>query len=838
MGEPEFQRLFECAPAACLVLTPDLTVATATDEYLRAIDKTREAVVGRTVFEVIESAPFGGDAASWDDLRASFERVLATCGPDEMAPRRGPEGDPLARVWRPVNSPVFGDDGALSHIVHRVDDVTRVVRAEERSAESERRAAALEESVEEMAVELLKRSNELAEINRGMRAANEELNALYEKTRELDRLKTQFFANVSHELRTPLTLILGPVERMLAADDVDPRCRRDLKSVARNARTLLCHVNDLLDLTKIEAGRMGLALARVDLARAVRIVAAHFESHADERGIALTVDAPEELLAVVDGEKVQRVLLNLLSNALRFTPDGGRVRCSVRGDHERARVEVADSGPGVPPDQRGVVFERFRQLEGGDTRRRGGTGLGLAIVREIVELHGGEVTVDQAPEGGARFVVALPRRVDEGAALAVEVHALDVDSILPLDRELRASPAAVGPCGDPSLPRVLIAEDNPEMNRFLRESLADGWCVEAVFDGREGIARATASPPDLIVTDMMMPHASGEELVRALRANPALDSTPIVVLTARSDDALRLRALRSGAQDFITKPFSVDELRARLGNLLAMRRAEDRVRRLGESLAERNRELEGLTAELKAANAELEAFSFSVAHDLRAPLRSIDGFSAAVLEDHGDKLGEEGRADLRRVRQASRRMASLIDDLLALSRVSREGLQRERFDLSREVRSVVARLCESDPTRATEVVVAPGLAVDGDPRWLRVALENLLGNAWKFSARRSLTRIEVGRTADGAYFVRDHGAGFDMAYADKLFRPFQRLHAGREFEGTGVGLATVLRIVTRHGGRIWAEGAVDEGATFFFTLARGAGEAAADTGAYARAVAP
>ncbi len=834
MGEIEFRKLFEGVPAACLVMRPDLEVVAVTEEYVRVAGRSREALVGRSVLDVVARLPLGGEGAS-NELRASIERVLASRAPDEMTVRAASDGDPDARRWRPVNSPVLGEDGAVAYVVHRVDDVTRVAQVEQQSAEHERRAAVLEEQVERMAVALLDRSSELAEINREMRGANDELNHLYEKTRELDRLKTQFFANVSHELRTPLTLILGPVDRMLAAGSVDARWQRDLKSVARNARTLLCHVNDLLDLTKIEAGRMGLALAQVDLARVVRVVAAHFESHADERGISLTVDAPEGLTAIVDGEKVQRVLLNLLSNALRFTPDGGRVRCAARGDHERVVIEVADDGPGVPPDQRGVVFERFRQLEGGDTRRRGGTGLGLAIVREIVELHGGEVSVDQAPEGGARFIVSLPRGDVEASELRVETPRLDVDSVLPLDRE-RAAPTSLGPCGDPSLPRVLIAEDNPEMNRFLRESLADGWRVEAVFDGREGIDRAAANPPDLIVTDMMMPLVSGEELVRTLRANPALDSTPIVVLTARSDEALRLRALRSGAQDFITKPFSVEELRARLGNLLSMKRAEERVRRLGESLAERNRALEALTAELKASNSELEAFSFSVAHDLRAPLRSIVGFSAAVLEDCGDALGDEGRADLGRVRSAATRMEALIDDLLALSRVSREGLQRERVDLSREARAIVARLRESDPSRVTELEITPGLVVDGDPRWLRVALENLLNNAWKFSARRSITRVEVGCTADGAYFVRDHGAGFDMAYADRLFRPFQRLHAGREFEGTGVGLATVLRIVTRHGGRIWAESAVGEGATFFFTLARASGDATSETGAHPRAV--
>ena len=227
------------------------------------------------------------------------------------------------------------------------------------------------------------------------------------------------------------------------------------------------------------------------------------------------------------------------------------------------------------------------------------------------------------------------------------------------------------------------------------------------------------------------------------------------------------------------------------------------------------------TAQLEAANAELDAFAYSVSHDLRAPLRGIDGFSQALLEDYADRLDVTGKEYLARVRSASQRMATLIDDLLNLSRVTRHQMHVAAVDLSALARGIAADLQKGDPERRAEFIIAPGLQVQADPGLMRVVLQNLLDNAWKFTGKRPTARIEVGNaTQDGrpAYFVRDNGAGFDMTYVHKLFGAFQRLHGAQEFDGTGVGLATVQRVIHRHGGRVWAEGAVDGGATFYFTL--------------------
>lgn len=236
-----------------------------------------------------------------------------------------------------------------------------------------------------------------------------------------------------------------------------------------------------------------------------------------------------------------------------------------------------------------------------------------------------------------------------------------------------------------------------------------------------------------------------------------------------------------------------------------------------------NAALQQANAMAEASNQELEAFSYSVAHDLRAPLRSIDGFSAALLEDYADRLDDEGKGYLGYVRESAQQMGKLIDDLLSLSRVTRAELRRSPIDLASIARTVLAAQQRQQPDREVELVIGGEMPAVGDINLLRIVLENLLGNAWKFTGKCSHARIEFGETAQAGravYFVRDNGAGFDMAYAAKLFGVFQRLHSVSEFEGTGIGLSIVQRIIRRHGGQVWAEGEVGRGATFYFTLER------------------
>jgi signal transduction histidine kinase len=263
-------------------------------------------------------------------------------------------------------------------------------------------------------------------------------------------------------------------------------------------------------------------------------------------------------------------------------------------------------------------------------------------------------------------------------------------------------------------------------------------------------------------------------------------------------------------------------------------RIEEQTRVLNRSnqelelrVADRTRELENQNVRLTAANNELDAFAYSVSHDLRAPLRSIDGFSQILLEDYVGQLDEGGKDALQRVRAATQRMGTLIDDLLRLARITRAEMRPETVDLTVIARDVVEQLREADPARNVRFAIEPDLKCRGDAHLLRVVLDNLLRNSWKYSARRPEATIEFASTnqnGERVFLIRDNGAGFDMKYADKLFGVFQRLHSPSEFEGTGVGLATVRRVIVRHGGRIWAKGAVNEGATFYFTVSNGHAE--------------
>ncbi len=357
-------------------------------------------------------------------------------------------------------------------------------------------------------------------------------------------------------------------------------------------------------------------------------------------------------------------------------------------------------------------------------------------------------------------------------------------------------------------------------------SAAHAASVSAVGDGGPVDARSYASAILNILEDAAVEKArqaatqyailniledAAEEKVRLAGTQRAI----LNILEDAAEEKARLadtqHAVLNILDDFDIEKKNVEDVNVELRN--------ENARRARVEVA-----LRDATSAAEAASRELETFSYSVSHDLRSPLRAIDGFSQALSEDSADRLDGQGRAYLERIRAGVQRMAQLIDDLLQLAGVTRAEMRYETVDLSALARDVVGELRQVEPGRGVEVLVADGLAGEGDPRLLRVAIANLLGNAWKFTRPREAARIEFGATTQEGtttYFVRDNGVGFDMTYADKLFGAFQRLHSGAEFEGTGIGLATVRRVIARHGGRTWAAGGVGSGATFSFTLAHG-----------------
>src|SRR3990167_7825142 len=439
---------------------------------------------------------------------------------------------------------------------------------------------------------------------------NEELQKLLDKIRHLDELKSDFFANISHELRTPLALILGPTESILANwVNLTELQRRDLGVIHRNAATLLKHVNDLLDLAKLDAGKMPVNYARVDLARPVRTIAAHFDALAQQRSLSYVITTPDTLEAEVDPEKFDCILLNLLSNAFKFTPVGGRIRCALElSGNDRLLLSVQDSGSGVTPEMRATIFDRFRQAQGGTTREFGGTGLGLAIVKDFVDLHGGTIVTLDAPGGGALFQVEIPLCAPQGTYVryAAAPLAPGEDGVVvncAIEELQRIADDASAQPRSPDRPLVLVAEDNAEMQRFIAEVLGGEYRVVAAADGAEALERALAEPPDLVVTDLMMPKLGGDRLVGEMRACPSLLHVPVLVLSAKADEALRLKLLSESVQDYVTKPFSPHELRARVRNLVMMKRARDALQK---ELSSQNEDLAQLSQQLIANKQALQ----------------------------------------------------------------------------------------------------------------------------------------------------------------------------------------------------------------------------------------
>ncbi|MGE0445776.1 MAG: ATP-binding protein [Vicinamibacterales bacterium] len=821
-GQPDFQLLFHSSPDILLVLLPDaprFTIAAATDSRLAATHTTREATLGRGLFEVFPDNPDDAAATGSGNLRASLERVLATRAADSMAVQRydirGPDGSFQAKYWSPKNIPVLSADNEVVYILHRVEDVTELVQASEEGA-------VLRGRTQEMEREVVARSLELAAAIGELREANARLG-------ELDVAKTAFFSNVSHELRTPLTLMLGPLEDALA-DSVAPlgRAQHDRVELARNnALRLLRLVNALLDFSRLEAGRLRARFTPLDLSTFTLELAGMFQSAFTKAGLRFVLDCPPLSEPVwADRDMWEKIVPNLISNAFKFTLAGTvTVRLSEAPDH--VRLEVTDTGVGIAAAELRHVFDRFHRVAGVNARTHEGTGIGLALVRELVGLHGGQVDVESQLGRGSTFRIAIPKGFahlppeavshtapDPATAHNAIAHAremaswlADADSILPAPEVTAAEDSRE------AVPAtVLVADDNPSLRAYIASLLRSNYTVTTAADGVDALERIRTAVPDLVLSDVMMPRLDGFGLLRELRADARTSAIPVILLSARAGEESAVQGLDAGADDYLVKPFSARELLARVRTHVTLSRA----RRQWAA------ELERSNLDLAATNQELEAFSYSVSHDLRAPLRHVIGFANLLARHAGPSLDDQGRRYLTTMTDAAARMNTFIDDLLAFSRLGRAPLDTRRISLAEVVTQAREEVALSLEHRPVSWQIEPLPDVEGDPALLRAAFVNLLSNAVKYSSVRAESRVEVGvaPSADGEVvaYVRDNGVGFEMAYKDRLFGVFQRLHRADEFPGTGIGLANVKRIIQRHGGRVWAEAVPDHGATFYVSL--------------------
>ncbi len=629
--------------------------------------------------------------------------------------------------------------------------------------------------------------------------AYEEERTRAEALAELDRAKTAFFSNVSHEFRTPLTLMLGPLEELLD-DEPSPERREALALLQRNALRLQKLVNALLDFSRLEAGRLQVSYEPTDLATYTADLASAFRSACERAGLALIVDCPPLPAPVhVDRDLWEKIVLNLLSNAFKFT-FAGSITVRLRAVDGAAELTVTDTGIGIAAEQLPHVFERFHRIDGARARTHEGTGIGLALVQELAHLHAGSVRVSSAIDAGSTFVVSIPTdpaglpadRIGAPRSLApTSVGATPY--VIEAMRWTDGHPPALAPVVQASgaRPRVLLADDNADMRDYVTRLLGEDYDVEAVADGVTALAMARRRPPDLVVSDVMMPRLDGVGLLRALRADDRTRLVPIILLSARAGEEARLEGLQGGADDYLVKPFSARELLVRVGACLRLARVRTQTE-----------------AALREADRRKDEFLATLAHELRNPLAPIRN-ALGILRIAGD-------ASTRHVHEMMERqvnhMVRLVDDLLEVSRITRGSieLRRERVTLG----DVVASAIETsrpliDAARHHLVVALPSeaMVLDADPFRLSQVFANLLNNAARYTDGGGHIALTAHREGDVVVVsVRDDGIGIPPDLLPTVFDVFMQVAPTRRAAqgGLGIGLTLVRRLVEMHAGTVEA----------------------------------
>jgi signal transduction histidine kinase len=644
--------------------------------------------------------------------------------------------------------------------------------------------------------------------------SHEEERRRAEALAELDRAKTLFFSNVSHEFRTPLTLILGPVEDALADAEqpLPPAQRERLELLRRNGRRLQRLVNALLDFSRIEAGRAQASYVPTDLAALTADLASSFRSAIEKAGLELVVECPPLPEPVwVDRDMWEKIVLNLISNALKFTFTG-RITVELRTAADRVELAVRDTGTGIAAAELPHVFDRFHRIEGVRSRTHEGTGIGLALVHELVRLHGGEARVESAEDVGSTFTVALPLGHAHLPAdhLGEAPAAAAARGFEPFVEEAGGwlhERTPVPPPADGRRPRIVWAEDNADMREYVGRLLGPAYDLEPVADGEEALVAVRARRPDLVLADGMMPRLDGLGLVRALRADPATRTLPIILLSARAGEESRLEGLDAGADDYVFKPFSARELQVRIAALL--RSAEIRAR---------------AEASLHEADRRKDEFLAILAHELRNPLGPVRNAA------HYLRLRNLPDPDVQRsvemIERQVGQMARLIDDLLDVSRITRGVLELrlERLEFG-EVAEAAVEACRTEiESRGQSIRVRlpdERVVLRADRVRLVQVLCNLIGNAAKytpsggrieFAAERQGDRIEVS--------VQDDGIGIPPDKLSEIFELFAQVDRSLERQGgLGIGLTLARQLVGLHGGTIEARSeGPGHGSTFIVRL--------------------
>ncbi|HVZ03756.1 ATP-binding protein [Hyphomicrobium sp.] len=667
------------------------------------------------------------------------------------------------------------------------------------------------------------------------------LAAQHQELSALDRLKSQFFANVSHELRTPLTLILAPVEKLKSEVAALAGPAQELLDVIENnALRLLRLVNDILSLIRLEEGRATLAKKSIDMAHFLSHTTASMKHLAAMKEVILDLEEPRGDLHIdADPDALEKIVGNVIANAIKFTPPEGRIDVSAALEDEMVVVRISDTGIGIPPEQLPHIFDRFYQVDGSATRRHQGLGLGLALVQELITRHGGDVTASSDSGRGTTFVLRFPHaQRDTQQSMGNSEPTPDRlanDPLRTFDR--KASARAIAEFDAPprpvsetlsgkdtrGLPLLLVVDDEPDMRRYLVTMLRESYRVIEAGDGIAALEKARSALPDLILLDVMLPGVSGLEVCRTLKERSETRPIKIIVLTARADEEAKIVALKNGADDFLIKPFSGLEVRSRIANLIRAAQLERDLQLTNVELKHSLQQLRETEAAL-VQNARLSALGTMAAgllHEIGNPLNFM-GTALQLAARDPTIQGDPDTADTMKDIQAGYdRIHRVVTDLRGFTAPQKPEHPRP-FPIDAAIDHALRFTAHVQKGISIKRDIAVAGTVFGSQSTITQVLVNLIANA--VAAVRTIEEqrqpeIRLSSWVEGDQLfvsVRDNGTGIDPAIQSQIFDPF--FSTKEVGEGMGLGLAVSHRIIANHGGSLSVKSSLGEWTEFRFNL--------------------
>ena len=651
-------------------------------------------------------------------------------------------------------------------------------------------------------------------------ASKKELEQSYDKLEELDRAKSKFFANISHELRTPLTLIVTPLDRLrndISITNSSPELKETVDIMFANSMRLLSLINDLLDLVRLEEGKFKLVLEPMDLGEFLPGLVSAVRETAEKNGLTIQAkcDRSSRLYVNADKAQLEKIFLNLLFNAIKFTKEGGAIDVTAVRDNGYITVKVQDSGIGIQEDKIALIFDRFYQDDEASTRVRQGTGIGLALVKELVEIHGG--TVEISSEQGEGTVVTIRLGALDRLDKSKQSEPAEDAWLADLFRKAKLHQGAIPQsqdapatwfAKDPGKYRLLVVEDEPDMRRFLKSELEETYNVVLASDGQMGLELAEKFQPHLILTDMTLPKLDGISLCRRVKASASLLPTKVILLTAHATDEVKISALKAGADEFITKPFSSIELKTRLANLLLNSQLERELQNQNMTLQNTLKKLKETEAQLVQTErlSALGNLSAGIMHEINNPVNYMLT-AVHVLQHSIDEPNEDTLETIGDIKDGLQRISNIIKDLKGFAYDGGKCVKEECManDIVQPVKRLLAHELKNDIT--LEEDVDPNVPIICNRNQMIQLMLNLIQNAIQASeenvskGKERVVKI-VMKPAGNSYVVkvRDNGPGIPKDDRAKVFDPF--FTTKEVGTGMGLGLSICHTIVKSHEGKI------------------------------------